>query len=315
MSQAQTTSLAELRGAAKPIDPAIRAGFDTVGGFDLIQRTAKLFASSNIVPTQFQNNLPNCVIAVDMALRMGANPLMVCQNLYIVHGRPAWSAQFLIATMNQCGRFSAIRYEFQGKPGTDDWGCKAVATELATKEKLEGPLITIGLSKKEGWYGKSGSKWQTMPELMLRYRAASWFVRAYAPEIAMGLQTAEEVKDTFDLEPSENGTYSVTTDSIKPLDHQPAQGEVIDMSTGEVTQKEPVPAREKAPVSQPKPPVQKVERAAQEPAQVPQQNTPTQASFPCPKTDGERMVTEDDCGLCKERPKCPEWATDFSEEG
>ena len=200
----QTTNLAELRGATKPVDPAIRAGFDTVGGFDLIQRTAKLFASSNIVPTQFQGNLPNCVIAVDMALRMGANPLMVCQNLYIVHGRPAWSAQFLIATINQCGRFSAIRYEFQGKPGTDDWGCKAVATELATKEKLEGPLITIGLAKKEGWYGKSGSKWQTMPELMLRYRAAAWFVRAYAPEIAMGLQTAEEVKDTFDLEPAEN---------------------------------------------------------------------------------------------------------------
>lgn len=316
MSQAQTTSLAELRGAAKPIDPAIRAGFDTVGGFDLIQRTAKLFASSNIVPTQFQGNLPNCVIAVDMALRMGANPLMVCQNLYIVHGRPAWSAQFLIATMNQCGRFSAIRYEFQGKQGTDEWGCKAVATELATKEKLEGPLITIGLAKKEGWYGKNGSKWQTMPELMLRYRAASWFVRAYAPEIAMGLQTAEEVKDTFDLEPSENGTYSVTTDSIKPLDHQPAQGEVIDMSTGEVTQKEPVPAREKAPVSQPKPPVQKVERAApKEPAQAPQQSTFTQASFPCPKTDGERMVTEDDCGHCKQRTDCPAWSVDFSEEG
>lgn len=317
MSQVQTTSLAELRGVAKQVDPAIRAGFDTVGGFDLIQRTAKLFASSNIVPTQFQNNLPNCVIAVDMALRMGANPLMVCQNLYVVHGRPAWSAQFLIATINQSGRFSAIRYEFQGKQGTDEWGCKAVATELATKEKLEGPLITIGLAKKEGWYGKNGSKWQTMPELMLRYRAAAWFVRAYAPEIAMGLQTAEEVKDTFDLEPAENGTYSVTTDSIRQSLGK--QGEVIDMSTGEVTQKEPVQAREKAPVSQIKPPVppaQKVERAApKEPAQAPQQNTFTQASFPCPKTDGERMVTEDDCGLCKERPKCPEWAVDFTEEG
>lgn len=287
----QTTNLAELRGATKPIDPAIRAGFDTVGGFDLIQRTAKLFASSNIVPTQFQGNLPNCVIAVDMALRMGANPLMVCQNLYIVHGRPAWSAQFLIATMNQCGRFSAIRYEFQGKQGTDDWGCKAVATELATKEKLEGPLITIGLSKKEGWFGKSGSKWQTMPELMLRYRAAAWFVRAYAPEIAMGLQTAEEVKDTFDLEPAENGTYAVSLDGIKPPQKQPETGEVIDMATGEVRQPDPVEAQP--------------EGLAQN-LRTKTQGAPPVDAIPCPR-DGATMVTEAQCASCKDRPKCPEW--------
>ena len=213
--QPQTTTLSELKKPAPPLDPSIKAGFDTVGGFDLIQRTAKLFAASNIVPQQFQGNLPNCVIAVDMALRMGANPLMVCQNLYIVHGRPAWSAQFLIATLNQCGRFTSIRYEFQGEEGKDEWGCRAVATELATGEKLAGPLITIGLAKKEGWYGKNGSKWQSMPELMLRYRAASWFVRAYAPEIAMALKTAEEVQDTYDLEPAEDGTYRVSVQEMK----------------------------------------------------------------------------------------------------
>lgn len=216
MSQAAITTLADLRQNSTPVvDPTIRAGFDTAGGFDLIQRTARLFAASDIVPSQFKGNIPNCVIAVDMALRMGANPLMVCQNLYIVYNRPAWSAQFLIATLNQCGRFSALRYEFQGEEGKDDWGCRAVATELATREKLVGPLVTIGLAKKEGWYNKSGSKWQTMPELMLRYRAASWFVRAYAPEIAMGLQTAEEVHDTFDLEQNGDGTYQVTIEEMK----------------------------------------------------------------------------------------------------
>ncbi|MFQ8888249.1 MAG: hypothetical protein ACLR7Z_07805 [Bilophila wadsworthia] len=203
--QPQTTTLSELKKPVPPLDPSIKAGFDTVGGFDLIQRTAKLFAASNIVPQQFQGNLPNCVIAVDMALRMGANPLMVCQNLYIVHGRPAWSAQFLIATLNQCGRFTSIRYEFQGEEGKDEWGCRAVATELATGEKLAGPLITIGLAKKEGWYGKNGSKWQSMPELMLRYRAASWFVRAYAPEIAMGLKTAEECRTRMISNPPKTG--------------------------------------------------------------------------------------------------------------
>ena len=211
----QVTSLDSLRTPAQatPATP-VSVGMDTVQGFEALQRISKLFAASAIVPQTYRDNLPNTVIAVDMAMRMGANPLMVMQNLYVVHGRPAWSAQFLIATFNKSGKFSALRYEFSGKEGKDDRGCTAVAVELSTGQTLYGPKITIELAKKEGWFGKSGSKWQTMPELMLRYRAAAWFVRSYAPEIAMGLQTAEEVRDTFDLEKTADGSFSVTTEDI-----------------------------------------------------------------------------------------------------
>ena len=38
-----------------------------------------------------------------------------------------------------------------------------------------------------------------MPEVMANYRAGSFLVRAYAPEIAMGLQTVEELRDTIDV--------------------------------------------------------------------------------------------------------------------
>ena len=80
----------------------------TVYGFEAMQRNAKLFSGSSIVPQQYRGvcNLGNCFIASDMAIRMGANPLMVMQNLYIVHGNPAWSAQFLIAAFNRSGCFS-----------------------------------------------------------------------------------------------------------------------------------------------------------------------------------------------------------------
>lgn len=214
----QTATLAGLRQQIAPQSmPAVNMDMNTVAGFESMQRAAKLFASSSIVPTSYQGEkgLPNCFIAIDMALRMGANPLLVMQNLYIVHGNPAWSAQFLIATFNKCGRFSAIRYEFQGDEGTDSWGCRAVATELATREKLVGPLVTIGLAKKEGWYNKNGSKWQSMPEMMLRYRAAAWFVRAYAPEIAMGLKTPEEEQDSvITVEAGKNGVYEVTLETV-----------------------------------------------------------------------------------------------------
>lgn len=177
----------------------IAPGFNSLQSFELSQRAAKLLAASTLVPKEFQNNIPNCVIALNMANRMQADPLMVMQNLYIVYGRPGWSSQFLISTFNTSGKFTALRYEFIGTPGKDDYGCKAWAIEKATGEKLEGSTITIALAKQEGWYSKSGSKWQTMPQQMLMYRAASWFIRAYAPELAMGMHTEDEIYDTIDL--------------------------------------------------------------------------------------------------------------------
>lgn len=134
-----------------------------------------------------------------MANRMGADPLMVMQNLYIVYGRPGWSSQFLISTFNTSGKFSALRYEWVGEEGKDSWGCRAWAIEKATGQRLEGSTVTLKIAKEEGWYSKNGSKWKTMPQQMLMYRAASWFIRAYAPELAMGMHTEDEIRDTYDL--------------------------------------------------------------------------------------------------------------------
>jgi len=51
------------------------------------------------------------------------------------------------------------------------------------------------MARKEGWVSKSGSKWVTMPQLMLRYRAAAFFIRTTAPELTMGLHTDDEIID------------------------------------------------------------------------------------------------------------------------
>lgn len=194
MNAIATTTEQQLIPAA-----TVALGFGSAQGFEQLQRAAKLLANSTLVPKEYQNNMPNCVIALNMANRIGADPLLVMQNLYLVHGRPGWSAQFLIATFNQCGRFTAMRFEFFGEQGKDSWGCRAWATERSTGEKIVGADITIAIAKKEGWYSKTGSKWQSMPQQMLMYRAGSWLVRAYAPELSMGLQTTEELHDVGEI--------------------------------------------------------------------------------------------------------------------
>ena len=195
----------------------IMPGFMSLRSFEFTQRAATLLAKSSLVPKEYQNNVPNCVIALNMASRMGADPLMVMQNLYIVYGRPGWSSQFLISTFNTSGKFSALRYEWVGKKGSDDFGCKAWALEKATGERLEGSTVTIDIAKREGWYTKNGSKWQTMSDQMLMYRAASWFIRAYAPEMAMGMHTTEEIIDISGTDPDREVGHNANTGPVIDL--------------------------------------------------------------------------------------------------
>ena len=163
-----------------------------------VQRMAKALASSTLVPDSYRGeaNLGNCIIALELSQRIGASVMAVMQSMVPIHGKPTWSASFLIATVNSCGRFSPMRFRWVGKEGTDDWGCRAFAVERESNLELVGALVTIAMAKAEGWYGKSGSKWKTMPEQMLQYRAAAFWCRAYAPEIALGMHTSEEIHDT-----------------------------------------------------------------------------------------------------------------------
>jgi hypothetical protein len=164
-----------------------------ISTFDHAQRVAKMLSSSSLIPKEYQGNIQNTMIALEMANRIGASPLMVMQNLYIVHGKPSWSSSFIIAALNSSKKFSPVRFEMSGDG--EEYGCFAWAYDADNKEKLAGPKITMKMAKLEGWIDKNGSKWKTMPELMLRYRAAAFFGRLYAPEIMMGMQTMEEVID------------------------------------------------------------------------------------------------------------------------
>lgn len=189
----------------KPSVPVVKSenavsSFATADGFALIQRQAQVLAASALVPKEFQGNMANCIIGLEIANRIGASPLAVLQNLYIVHGKPGWSSQFIIAAINSTGKFSPLRFDMTGD--ADKRTCTAWATDLATGDRLESPQVSLAMAKAEGWLDKTGSKWKTMPELMLRYRAATFFGRLYAPEILMGMQTVEEVDD---INPQQNG--------------------------------------------------------------------------------------------------------------
>lgn len=265
---------------------ASSVGFLNVESFEFSQRVANMLSNSTLVPEQYRaitkvkigkdnfgnmqfrdepnpNGLSNCIVALNMANRMGADPLMIMQNLYLIEGRPSWSSQFIMASINSCGRFSSLRFEVESLGEVEveyqetAWSngrknvvtktlkvenstCVAWAIESGTEipnfslEELkehggvykcckfygiplvESSKISVEMAVKEGWYTKNGSKWKTMPEQMLRYRAASFFGRVYAPELLMGLRSVEEEKDRIiDVTPDQSLSEQADTNQLK----------------------------------------------------------------------------------------------------
>lgn len=195
--------------------------------FKKAEEIAKMFSHSTMIPREYRNNIPNVLIALDISNRLNISPIMIMQNLHISYGKPAWSSTFLIHIINNSGKFEVLKYKFFGEKGTDSYGCMAYTKEISSGEIIEGAEITIEIAKKEGWYNQSGSKWQTMPQLMLQYRAASFFSRVYCPEVTLGFQTLEETIDVAHA--------VVETNSINDIQHTK---EIIDKKKNKIKDKQ-----------------------------------------------------------------------------
>lgn len=170
-----------------------------ISDFRECYKVAGVFCKSSIIPQAYQDKVEDTAIAIDMANRMGVSPLMVMQNLYVVKGKPSWSGQACKSFLQQ--KYKSVKTIYVGEKDTDERGCYIKATD-SDGDVLEGTTVTIAMAKAEGWYskpdryGKETSKWQTMPEQMLAYRAASFFARVHCPDVLMGCQVEGEAEDS-----------------------------------------------------------------------------------------------------------------------
>jgi len=179
------------------------------GSFGNIMEMSEMLAMSTIVPQTYQRKKENCFIALELANRMNVPVMMVMQNLYVVQGKPSWSGQAIATMLMNNKKYTDIELHYTDENITDPekrkqhrmsdaWGAYVTATRVSSGKTVTGSAVTMGVAKAEGWSTKTGSKWKTMPQLMLGYRAYAWFARVYCPDLMMGVQTDDEVMDVSD---------------------------------------------------------------------------------------------------------------------
>lgn len=262
MSETTTTAL-----AATEFAPMTGADmWSDAGQFELAQRMALALGECPFLPRDYQGkqNIGSRLIALDISRRTKLPPLMVMQQLTSIHGKPTWSAQMVHALTMQTGRFEEIQYEESQEESerefpweiwerSDDGKstkrngviklknkqCRAFSVSLKSRKPVYGPWVSLEMAIAEGWYTKNGSKWKTMPDVMLRYRAITFFGRSYAPDALMGLRETEEARDIgpiVDIETVQHGP------GIKIV---PAVVQAITDKAPEEPRPEPPPSRTK----------------------------------------------------------------------
>ena len=207
--------------------------FGTSDNFIMAMQMAKALSESTIVPQTYQKNPSNCLIAIEQAQRMNISPLMVMQNLYPIQGKPSWSSKFLIASINASRKFD-MELQYDETKDKDGKPYSCVAWTMKNGRRIEGMEVNMQMAKDEGWLGKNGSKWKTMPQLMLRYRAASFFSSLNCPELTMGIYTKEEIEDNdFNEYPMEDLQAQVQKDISENANSQEFEHEEVTESAAE----------------------------------------------------------------------------------
>lgn len=216
--------------------------FENPAEFAVRSEIARALSKTCFIPEAFRGKPEDCLVALDMAARLELNPIAVFSDIYVIDNRASFSSKFLIALVNRSGRFSRIQYE-EGIDGEADvtfsgWGeqrgqrktwkekvpnyfATASFTELASGEVFTSPRVDLRFAEKNGWVSKNGSKWQSMPEIMCRYRAASILIKSVCPEIVMGLEWADDLQDAREEKPAAR-RVEVARQSAPALNAPPA---------------------------------------------------------------------------------------------
>lgn len=175
--------------------PSSTADFLTnPNSFELLQRAAKMFAASQIVPDAYRGNVADCAIALMAAHRAGLDPLFFMQHSFPHRGKLGLDGQIAISLLRKRFRKVAFKHAGEGKTRS----CTCYVCDNDGNEYSE--TVDMGMAARMGWLGSKSERminfWEAIPDRMLAYRSASFLAKLYCPDMLSGAQFEDELIDT-----------------------------------------------------------------------------------------------------------------------
>lgn len=181
-----------------------------VRSVDDLQRLARLFAASGLFGRSGNPDatLAQCAVQLLAGMEAGFTPFASITGIYVVQGRPGFSAQLLAQAIKR-----HPDYDYRVLEKTDQV-CRI--RFLSRGEELGVETFTIQMAERAGLIGKGGP-WKQYPEAMLFARALTAGMRTHCPNALGGhsAYTPEELGATGTID--EQGMVTVTEVRERPM--------------------------------------------------------------------------------------------------
>ena len=170
--------------------PGALAFLQDGAAFEHLWRVAKAFSMSGMVPGHFQGKPESCMVALMYAQQLGEHPMVMFQEVTVINGRPGTSARFAISRANKSGLLQGpISWKSKGQGDALEVTASAVLRDTG---EVISTTVTMREAAADGW--TRNSKYKSIPEQMLRWRAATRLINLYMPEVLFGLGVREEAE-------------------------------------------------------------------------------------------------------------------------
>lgn len=161
----------------------------------------KYIANTDYIPKSLKGNLPAIIACVSTGRELGLGDLESLRSIYIVDGRPTFSADLMARQVRKRGH--SISGDFTDEQAT-----------AVGKRKDNGDTMTVtwtmDMAKRAGLAGKQN--WKNYPEAMLWARAVSQLCRMLFGDCLSGVvYTREELEDAVD-------EFGGPLDNLPPVD-------------------------------------------------------------------------------------------------
>ena len=180
---------------------------DETSWFDVTMRQAHVLASSGLVPEQYRGKPDDIVVAAMFGRDLGWSPTMALQHVHVVKGKPALSAQSMLALVRGAG------HSVQGD--TSVAGATVTGTRADTGDSQ---TIAFGPEDQKR-AGLSSEVWRKYPAAMFWARAVSQLCRTLFPDVLMGVKyTPDELRDIGPIDAPEIAAPPSSPDEPAPDD-------------------------------------------------------------------------------------------------
>lgn len=151
-------------------------------------------STARLVPPAFQKSPADIFLVMNTLERLGLDFFLTIGECFVAQGKVGFQGKVAAAMLNSSGRLAEkLSYAYAGE-GDD--------RTITVRARIHGETEARTVEVRLGDARTTNAQWTKQPDQQLGYSGARRWGRLHLPEVMLGMQFADEVRDMVDVTPA-----------------------------------------------------------------------------------------------------------------